>query len=39
MLRKVLQKRPTSAEAHHYIGRALMLRGRGDQVEALRNLQ
>jgi len=39
MLRKVLQKRPTSAEAHHYIGRALMLKSRGDQVEALRYLK
>ncbi len=26
MLRKVLEKRPSSAEAHHYIGRALMLK-------------
>jgi tetratricopeptide (TPR) repeat protein len=39
MLRKVVQKRPQSAEAHHYIGRALMLRGRGSQVDALRELQ
>ena len=39
MLRKVLEKRPTSAEAHHYIGRALMLKGSGEQVEALRFLK
>ena len=39
MLRKVLQKRPTSAEAQHYIGRALMLKGRGEQVDALRYLR
>jgi tetratricopeptide (TPR) repeat protein len=39
MLRKVLDKRATSAEAHHYIGRALMLRGPGDQAEALRFLK
>jgi tetratricopeptide (TPR) repeat protein len=39
MLRKVLDKRPGSAEAHHYIGRALMLKGRGEQVEAVRYLK
>jgi tetratricopeptide (TPR) repeat protein len=39
MLRKVLEKRSTSAEAHHYIGRALMLQGRVEQVEALRYLK
>jgi tetratricopeptide (TPR) repeat protein len=39
MLRKVIEKRPTSAEAHHYIGRALMLRGRAEQTEALRYLK
>ena len=39
MLRKVLEKRPTSAEAHHYIGRALMLRGAADAAEALRYLK
>jgi tetratricopeptide (TPR) repeat protein len=39
MLRKVLEKRPTSAEAHHYIGRALMLKGRSEQVDALRYLK
>jgi cellulose synthase operon protein C len=39
MLRKVLEKRPTSAEAHHYIGRALMLRGPSEQVDALRYLK
>jgi tetratricopeptide (TPR) repeat protein len=39
MLRKALEKRPTSAEAHHYIGRALMLKGHGEQVDALRYLK
>jgi tetratricopeptide (TPR) repeat protein len=39
MLRKVLEKRPASAEAYHYIGRALMLKGRGEQVDALRHLK
>jgi tetratricopeptide (TPR) repeat protein len=39
MLRKVLRNRPTSAEANHYIGRALMLKGRTEQVDALRFLQ
>ncbi len=39
MLRKVLEKRPTSAEAQHYIGRALMLKGRAEQVDALRYLK
>ncbi|MDP8999836.1 MAG: tetratricopeptide repeat protein, partial [Myxococcota bacterium] len=39
MLRKVLQGRPTSAEAHHYLGRALMLKGSQQQAEALRYLK
>ncbi len=39
MLRKVLDKRPSSAEAHHYIGRALMLKGGTSQVDALHYLQ
>ena len=39
MLRKVLEKRPTSAEAHHFIGRAMMLKGRGEQADALRYLK
>jgi predicted Zn finger-like uncharacterized protein len=39
MLRKVLQARPTSAEGHHYLGRALMLKGPSQQVEALRYLR
>jgi tetratricopeptide (TPR) repeat protein len=39
MLRKVLEKRPTSAEAHHYIGRALMEQGPGHEAEALRYLR
>jgi predicted Zn finger-like uncharacterized protein len=39
MLRKVLQGRPTSAEAHHYLGRALMLKGPTQQGDALRYLK
>jgi tetratricopeptide (TPR) repeat protein len=39
MLHKVLDKRPTSAEAHHYIGRALMLQGPQFQADALRYLK
>ncbi len=39
MLRKVLEKRPASAEAHHYIGRALMEQGPGHEAEALRYLR
>jgi cellulose synthase operon protein C len=39
MLRKVLDKRPTSAEAHHYIGRALMEKGGSSQADALHYLQ
>jgi cellulose synthase operon protein C len=39
MLRKVLEKRPASAEAHHYMGRALMLQGGVSGVEALRYLK
>src|SRR6185312_369987 len=39
MLRKVLDKRPNSAEAHHYIGRALMLQGGPAQVDAIRYLK
>jgi predicted Zn finger-like uncharacterized protein len=39
MLRKVLQGRPTSAEAHHYLGRALMLKGPSQQADALRYLR
>jgi tetratricopeptide (TPR) repeat protein len=39
MLRKVLDKRPTSAEAHHYIGRALMQKGGSSQADALHYLQ
>jgi tetratricopeptide (TPR) repeat protein len=35
MLRQVLEKRPNSAEALHYIGRALMLKGGSSQAEAL----
>ena len=39
MLHKVLDKRPTSAEAHHYIGRALMLQPGPGQADALRYLK
>jgi tetratricopeptide (TPR) repeat protein len=39
MLRKVLEKRPVSAEAHHFIGRALMLKGPSQRVDALRFLK
>jgi tetratricopeptide (TPR) repeat protein len=39
MLRKVLQGRPTSAEAHHYLGRALLLKGPSQEAEALRFLK
>jgi tetratricopeptide (TPR) repeat protein len=39
MLRKVLEKRATSAEANHYIGRALMLQGSGQNSEAIRYLK
>jgi tetratricopeptide (TPR) repeat protein len=39
MLRKVLEQRPTSAEAHHYMGRALLLKGASMQADALRYLR
>ncbi len=39
MLHKVLEKRPQSAEAHHFIGRALMLQGGPSAVDALRYLK
>jgi tetratricopeptide (TPR) repeat protein len=39
MLHKVLDKRPTSAEANHYIGRALMLKDGQAQTDALRYLK
>jgi tetratricopeptide (TPR) repeat protein len=39
MLRKVLDKRPASAEAHHFIGRALMLQPGPEQADALRYLK
>jgi predicted Zn finger-like uncharacterized protein len=38
MLRKVLEQRPTSAEAHHYLGRALMLKD-GGSPDVLRYLK
>jgi tetratricopeptide (TPR) repeat protein len=38
MLRKVLEQRPTSAEAHHYMGRALMAKDAGS-ADALRYLK
>jgi predicted Zn finger-like uncharacterized protein len=39
MLRKVVQERPKSAEAYHYLGRALMLKGPPQQAEAMRTLK
>jgi predicted Zn finger-like uncharacterized protein len=39
MLRKVLEKRSTSAEAHHYMGRALLLKGGSAMGDALRYLK
>jgi tetratricopeptide (TPR) repeat protein len=39
MLRKVLDKRPTSAEANHYIGRALKLKGGSLEADALHYLK
>ncbi len=39
VLRKVLDKRPASAEAHHYIGRALMLQPGPERADALRFLK
>jgi predicted Zn finger-like uncharacterized protein len=39
MLRKVLEKRTTSAEAHHYIGRAYMLRGGPSLADAVHYLK
>jgi tetratricopeptide (TPR) repeat protein len=39
MLKKVLDQRPSSAEAHHYMGRALMLQGGAMLADALRNLK
>jgi tetratricopeptide (TPR) repeat protein len=39
MLHKVLEQRPTSAEAHHYIGRALLLKGTTNLVDALHYLK
>ncbi len=39
VLHKVLDKRPASAEANHYLGRALMLEGGTSQADALRYLK
>ena len=39
MLRKVLEKRPTSAEANHYIGRGLKLKGGSLEADALHYLK
>lgn len=39
ILHKVLDKRPNSAEANHYLGRALMLKGGPLQADALRYLK
>ena len=39
MLKKVLEKRPDSAEANHYLGRALFLQGGNEQADAMRYLK
>jgi tetratricopeptide (TPR) repeat protein len=39
MLRKVVQERPKSAEAYHFLGRALMLKGPAMQADAMRMLK
>lgn len=39
MLRKVLEKRANSAEANHYLGRALFLKGATSEVDAMRYLK
>jgi tetratricopeptide (TPR) repeat protein len=39
MLRKVLDKRSSSAEAHHYMGRALLLKGGPTMSDALHELK
>ncbi len=39
MLKKVLEKRPASAEGHHYMGRALLLKGGGTAADALQYLK
>jgi tetratricopeptide (TPR) repeat protein len=39
MLKKVLEKRPGSAEALHFLGRAFMLKGGANQADAMRNLK
>jgi len=39
VLRKVIASRPASAEALHYLGRALMLKSRLEQPDALRYLK
>jgi tetratricopeptide (TPR) repeat protein len=39
ILRKVLEKRAQSAEANHYLGRALLAKGGGNMTEAMRNLK
>ncbi|MEO6418303.1 MAG: tetratricopeptide repeat protein, partial [Polyangiaceae bacterium] len=39
ILRKVLDKRPQSAEASHYLGRALFLQGGASEAEARRYLK
>jgi tetratricopeptide (TPR) repeat protein len=39
MLKKVLDKRANTAEAHHFMGRAHMLRGQAGDAEAMRHLK
>jgi predicted Zn finger-like uncharacterized protein len=39
MLRKVLEKRPASAEGHHYMGRALLLKGGATLADSLHYLK
>jgi len=39
MLRKVLEKRPASAEGHHYMGRALLIKGGATIADSLQYLK
>ncbi len=39
MLKKVLEKRPASAEGHHYMGRALLLKGGSTLPDSLQYLK
>jgi tetratricopeptide (TPR) repeat protein len=38
-LKKIVEKRPNSAEAHHYLGRAYMLLGATQERDAMRELK